>query len=236
MFYTNEKSPKKVVEIIESIDGCLYFSSVEVLDAVMKSINFERDLRFGSLPLMPQNQLVSYIYTGTIHSHSVHLNFASYNADPFLKLTTKFYMKRDDGDFISGTRHRDGDFPSIIGYNDDGNTIYLDYYIDSKLNRINSQPIHILFDRRQDDVIIFNRYNEENDYSGVDFSLYSIKHSNNKVIDAVFCYKQQALQMKTLKEMIPEITNLNVDNILLFRESNYITPEIKVLLDIEFIK
>lgn len=235
MFYTNEKSPKKVVEIIESIDGCLYFSSFDVLDAVMQSINFERDLRFSSLPLMAHNKLVSYVYTGIIHSHTVHLSFASYNENPMVKLTTKFYMKLNE-DFIGGIRHRNEDLPSIIGYNDDGETIYLDYYIESEQKRINSQPIHISFDRSQKELITFNRYYKEDNYSVEDFSIYSVKYSKNKVIDAVFCYKNQPLKINTLKEMIPEIAELSVHDISVFKQSGYITPEVKVLLDIEFLK
>lgn len=235
MFYTNEKSPKRVVEIIESIDGCLYFSSFEVLAAVMKSINFERDLRFGSAPFMPYNQIVSYIYTGTIHSHTVHLNFVSYNGDPFLKLTSKFYMN-SNGDFIGGTRHRDNDLPSIIGYNDDGETLYLDYFIEGEQKRINSQPMHTLLERKQNEVITFDRYCKEGDYSGEDFSIYSVEHINNKIINVVFCYKSQRLEMKTLKEMIPEIAELDIEGLRLLKQKGYITPEVQVLLDIEFLK
>ena len=111
MFYTNEGSPKRIVEIIESVDGALLFNSKEKLEKVMASINFKLSTDYSQ----DYETYSNYIYSGIIHKHTVHLNYLHYPKSDSIVLGCKFYMKID-GEFLNGIRHREHDLPAILQF------------------------------------------------------------------------------------------------------------------------
>lgn len=231
MFYTNERSPKKVVEIIESIDGALLFKSKEKLEKVMASINFKDAVVMNpNLKLSRPLGQIRSLYTGMIHNQTVYLTFSQYAGCSDIKLLAKQYSTLNSR-YIDGNTHRDNDLPAITQYfSDTGNLCYMAYYKNNVQIREGNKPIFISH-YELDDGNKHLRYYKYGDYSAENFSIYSVDLIENKIIDATFCYNNSRVLLAEMIEIIPEIKSLRLQELKDLKNNSLITSEIRTILD-----
>lgn len=226
MFYTNEGSPKRIVEIIESVDGALLFNSKEKLEKVMASINFKLSTDYSQ----DYETYSNYIYSGIIHKHTVHLNYLHYPKSDSIVLGCKFYMKID-GEFLNGIRHREHDLPAILQYSDKtGEVACMEYYIDNIRRRIEHKPVLITFYEGESNERFF-RYYQLDDFSGENFSIYSAHLMDNKIIDASFCYHNNLISLSEIAEIVPEVEHLKIAELETLKSNSLLSEELRCLLD-----
>lgn len=227
MFYKNEKKPKKIIEVIESIDGTLCYNSRIILEKVMGAINFTL---FSEHSHVCQD-FTNFVYGGQIHDNMVYLNFLHHNNDN-IKLSCKFYLKIGSS-FINGIRHRDNDLPALISYNrNSGEIDIMEYYIDNELKRKGNKPILVSFWNSSLNEKYLRYYKTDN-YIGPNFSVYSVHLINNRIINAILCYKDSAVNLVEIAEIMPEIKNFNLTELIDFHKSNLIPEELICLLDMQ---
>jgi hypothetical protein len=229
MFFTNERSPKKIVEIIESIEGTLLFNSELKLKKIMHSINFSLFAQHSNI----REDHCNFIYGGELHGHTVYLNFLKNTNSDDIKLACKFFMKLNE-DFVHGTRHRDNDLPARLCYENNGQYSSLDYFFENENTRKNSKPVFIAVSGDEASNI-FYRYGKYEDYSGENLSLYSLKVLENKIIDAHFYYNNNLIDLTFMEELIPEIKNMKIIDLENLKKSEHMTQDIVNLLDMTFI-
>lgn len=224
MFYINESSPKRIVEIIESVDGTLLFNSKEKLEKVMASINF----KLSTEPSVKSQNYDRFLYSGIIHGLTVHLNYFQDIDSQDIKLTGKFYMKLNES-FQKGVRHRENDLPAIIAYSvDEGYITCLEYYINDKKKRLLNKPVFIsMVGKDGYDVVL--RYYDFDDYSAENFSIYSADLMGDKIIDAKFCYDHSEITLTEMIEIIPEIKSLKIQDLENLRNHSLLTAENRTL-------
>lgn len=230
MFFTNERSPKKIVEIIESIEGALLFNSELKLKKMMHSINFSLFEEYSNV----RDDHCNFIYGGEIHGQTVYLNFLKNTNSEDIKLACKFFMKLNEH-FVHGIRHRDNDSPAILCYQDNGQYSSLDYFFENENVRKNSKPVFIAVSG-DDNSHVFYRYGKYEDYSGKNLNLYSLKVLENKIIEAHFYYNNNLINLTFMEELVPEIKNMKIIDLENLKESEHITQDIVHLLDMTFIR
>lgn len=233
MFYTNEGSPKRIVEIIESVDGALLFNSKEKLEKVMGSINFKDGLANNpNLRLSRPIGQIRSLYTGVIYNQTVYLEFSQNDGSKDIKLLAKRYV-RLGGCFINGIKHRDSDLPAYIQYfSNTGEVSCLFYYKDNKQKRGNNKPVAVSH-YELDDGNKYLRYYEEYDYSAENFSIYSVDLLEQKIVDASFCYNNNLVKLSEIIEIIPEFKELKLTELENLKSSNLISDELSFLLDMK---
>lgn len=222
MFFSNERSPKRVVEIIESLHSSLLFSSEEKLAQMMKSINFNLDKKEGWI----------IIYSGNIHNQIVELTFMHIGDSSNVRLIYKFYRILDKS-LENVIFHRENDLPTIIEYfSDSGEIKTMKYCLHNVEQRFNNKPVFITINENKRNEK-FLRYQKLDDYSADNFSIYSVDLINERWNDVTFCYNNKPLLLDELIEIIPSIKELNLIQLKTLNTDPIITSELVSLLDMK---
>jgi hypothetical protein len=229
MFNIDEFDTKRIIEIIESVDETLKYSSIELFKKSMESVGFV-------VRLLKRYPIYGNLYTcrGKINQQSIHLEIYQKTNDDVVCVSMKRYFteilvsKR-----VKRLDHRENDLPSVIRYNEhNGKVTELRYLFEDKEYRKENKPVHIYYTYNQDDELLstyykFTCHRYLDDF--INFSLYEVTYINNLIVGGSVCYNNELLSLKELAIIIPDLSMNDLDD--LFNLKNVITKEQLKLID-----
>lgn len=229
MFNTDEFDTKRIIEIIESVDETLKYSSIELFKKAMKSVGF-------IVRLIKKYPIYGNFYTcrGKINQQSIHLEIYQKTNDDVVCVSMKRYFteilvsKR-----VKRLDHRENDLPSVIRYNEhNGKVTELRYLFEDQEYRKENKPVHITYTYNQDAELLsayyrFNCPRHLDDF--INFSLYEVTYINDLIVSGSVCYNNGLLSLKELSIIIPDLSMNELDD--LFNLKNVITKEQLKLID-----
>lgn len=229
MFHVNEFDTGRIIDIIESVDDTLQYSSIELFKQAMKSVGF-------IVRLIKKYPIYGNFYTcrGKINQQTIHLELYQKTNDDVVCVSMKRYFteilvsKR-----VKRLDHRDNDLPSVIRYNEhNGKVTELRYLFEDQEYRKENKPVHITYTYNQADEI-FSTYSKFTCHRHLDdfinFSLYEVTYINNLIVGGSVCYNNELLSLKELAIIIPDLSMNNLDD--LFNLKHVITKEQLKLID-----
>lgn len=223
MFNIDEFDPKRIIEIIESVDETLQYSSIDLFKRAMVSIGFV-------VRLLKKYPIYGNLYSckGQIEDKIVHLDIYQKNNNDMVCVSQKFYYREIlVGKRVKTLAHRDDDLPAVIYYDEfHGKVTELRYFINNSDFIDIGKPIIIKYKYDRSNEISLTSYRfccqkYLNDF--VNFSLYEVTYRNNLIVDGAVCYNNELLSIKKLAMILPDIKMVNLND--LFNLKNVITQE-----------
>ena len=233
MFNIDEFDPKRIIEIIESVDETLQYSSIDLFKRAMESIGFV-------VRLLKRYPIYGNLYSckGQIEGKIVRLDiYQKTNNDVVCVSQKAYYREILVGKRVKRLAHRDNDLPAVIYYDETiGKVSELRYFVDNSDVREIGKPIRIKYKYDKSHKISTIKYSfccqkYLNDF--VNFSLYEVTYKNDLIIDGSVCYNNELLSLKELMNILPEISITHLDD--LFNLGNMITKDHVKLIDMVFI-
>lgn len=229
MFNIDEFDPKRIIEIIESVDETLQYSSIDLFKRAMVSIGFV-------VRLLKKYPIYGNLYSckGQIEDKIVHLDIYQKNNNDMVCVSQKFYYREIlVGKRVKRLAHRDNDLPAVIYYDEfHGKVTELRYFMNNSDFREIGKPILIKYKYDRSNEISLTSYRfccQKYLNYFVNFSLYEVTYRNNLIVDGAVCYNNELLSLKELLAIIQDINVKNLDDLLNLK--NMITKDHVKLID-----
>lgn len=201
MFIVDEVNVNRILDTIESVNDTLQYSSIGLFKKSMKSIGFEV-LEVSNYPAYNV-----YSCKGKIKEEFIQLHIYQESFDSDIYILQKFYYQEsilENQDRILADRHNG--LPSIIHYDEgDGQVLQLRYFTNDDGYREDGNPIMVTykFNSSQNISRICSTFRKT--YNHKNLSLFDVTYIDNFIVDASFCYNNQALSLQLLTTIIPDI-------------------------------
>ena len=233
MFHRDELNTKNIIEIIESVEDTLQYSSIELFKQAMTSVGFVVRL----LKKYPHSAH-SYSCRGKINQQAIHLDiYQRTNNDVVCVRGKRYFIEILASNRVKRLDHRADDLPSSIMYDEqNGKITDLRYYVDNKEYRKEKNPVHIRYTYNQANEVLttYFRFTCERYLDNfINLSLYEAIYKNNLIIDGSFCYNNELLNLKDIYEIFPDLTLHGLDDLLNLK--NIIAEEQLKLIDMYII-
>lgn len=219
MFSIDEFETKRIIEIIESVDDTLQYSSIDLFKRAMTSVGFV----VRKLKTYPN--FSSYSCQGKIGEHYVYLDIYQRNHNNVVYIYRKsYYIEKLMGKNVKKLSHRDNDLPALVYYDEHhGKVSELRYFTNNTQCREFGKPLNITYEYDKLQKIASTEYRFINSYDDINFSVYSITYVDNLIVDGAVCYNNELLSVRTLSSIIPDIQMVDLND--LFNLKNVITEE-----------
>lgn len=214
MFHIDELNTKNIIEIIESVEDTLQYSSIELFKQAMTSVGFVVRL----LKKYPHSAH-SYSCRGKINQKAIHLDiYQRTNNDVVCVRGKRYFIEILASKRVKRLDHRADDLPSSIMYDEqNGKITDLRYYVNNKEYRKEKNPVHIRYTYNQENEVLttYFRFTCERYLDNfINLSLYEVVYKNNLIIDGSFCYNNELLNLKNIYEIFPDLTLHGLDDLL----------------------
>lgn len=213
---------ERIIDIIESVDDTLFYSTMAAFKSAMVSIGF----KVRNLKNYPN--FSSYSCRGILGEHHIHLGVyqATHNSEVYIE--QKRYFEKDTSK--KKIDHRSNNLPSVIEYTETGLLWRLSYIRNGIEYREDNEPIYVTYEYNNLNEIAatYHRYFPAYQYSQVDLSLYHITFSDETVIDATFCYESELITFEEIQSICPDV-KMNTLNDLLNLKKTLNSKELKLI-------
>lgn len=225
MFYTDEMDKQRIIEIIDSIDDTLKYSSIELLKRAMVSVGFV----VRKLKTYPN--FSSYSCQGKINGHCVYLDVYQKNHNNVVWLYRKsYYTEKLIGNRVDKFSHRNDDLPALLYYHEDhGKVSELRYFINNIQFRESEKPLNIMYEYNQLEELSSTECRFMRYCNDINFSVYSVMYVDNIIVDGYVCYNNELLSISILSSILPDIKMVELSDLLNLK--NIITQEHLKLID-----
>jgi len=206
MFIVDEMNVERIIEILESVDDTLLYSTMAAFKAAMNSVGFKvRKLKNYS-------NFSSYSCRGILGEHQIHLGVFQATNDSEVYIEDKRYFDKDNNKIA----HRSINLPTIIRYTEFGLLWSFGYYRNGVEFRENNQPLYVNYEYNDSKEIIttYHRYFPSYQYNQVDLSLYHITFSDEDIIDATFCYESELITFEEIQSICPDVKMKTLNDLL----------------------
>lgn len=223
MFHIDELNTKNIIEIIESVEDTLQYSSIELFKQAMTSVGFVVRL----LKKYPHSAH-SYSCRGKINQKAIHLDiYQRTNNDVVCVRGKRYFIEILASKRVKRLDHREDDLPSSIMYDEENGKITdLRYYVNNQEYRKEKNPVHIRYTYNHANEILttYCRFTCERYLNNfINLSLYEVVYKNNLIIDGSFCYNNELLSISILSSILPDIKMAELSD--LFNLKNILTEE-----------
>lgn len=219
MFSIDEFETKRIIEIIESVDDTLQYSSIDLFKRAMTSVGFV----VRKLKTYPN--FSSYSCQGKIGEHYVYLDIYQRNHNNVVYIYRKsYYIEKLMGKNVKKLSHRDNDLPALVYYDEHhGKVSELRYFTNNTQCREFGKPLNITYEYDKLQKIASTECRFITSYDDINFSVYSVTYVDNLIVDGAVCYNNELLSVRTLSSIIPDIQMVDLND--LFNLKNVITEE-----------
>lgn len=222
MFHRDELDTKNIIDIIESVDDTLQYSSIELFKKAMTSVGFV------VRKLKAYNNFSCYSCKGKINQQSIHLDiYQRTNNDVVCVRGKRYFIEILASKRAKRLDHRENDLPSSIMYDEqNGKVTDLRYYVSNQEYRKEKNPVHIRYTYNQDNEVLTTYFKftcERYLDNFINLSLYEVIYKNNLIIDGAVCYNNELLSIVTLSMILPDVKMADLSD--LFNLKNIVTEE-----------
>lgn len=219
MFHIDEFDTHRIIDIIDSIDNTLQYSSIELLKKAMGSVGFV----VRKLKTYPN--FSSYSCQGKIGGHCVYLDVYKKNHNNVIWLYRKsYYIEKLIKNRIDKFSHRNDDLPALLYYHEDhGKVSELRYFINNIQFREDGKPLNITYEYNKLEELSSTDCRFMIHCNNINFSVYSVTYVDNLIVDGAVCYNNELLSIKSLAMILPDVKMVNLND--LFNLKNVITQE-----------
>lgn len=209
MFYTDEMDTQRIIEIIDSIDDTLQYSSIDLFKRAMTSVGFV----VRKLKTYPK--FSSYSGQGKIGHHYVYLDiYQKNNSNVFYLYRKSYYIEKLIGKSVKKLSHRDNDLPSLIYYDEHhGKISELRYFTNDNQCREYRKPLNIMYEYDKLQNLSSTECRFINSYEDINFSVYSVTYVDNLIVDGAVCYNNELLSIKKLAMILPDIKMVDLNDL-----------------------